>query len=75
MDLGDLNFLFVLFFIGCELMDEDFENLKFLCEGMILVSYFEMVKCLWEFFFELIYCCDFSNDNKDFLFLFFFYIG
>lgn len=56
-------------------MDEDFENLKFLCEGMILVSYFEMVKCLWEFFFELIYCCDFSNDNKDFLFLFFFYIG
>lgn len=75
MNLGDLVFFFLLLLIGWEFLDEDFENLKFLCEGMVLVSYFEIVICLWEFFFELIYCCDFSDENKDLFFFLLFYIG
>lgn len=46
MNLGDLVFFFLLLLIGWEFLDEDFENLKFLCEGMVLVSYFEIVICL-----------------------------
>lgn len=75
MDSGDPNFLSVLLSIGRELTDEDFENLKFLCEGTIPASHLETVKRPRELFLELIHCCDLSNDNKDPLSSLLFHIG
>lgn len=75
MDSGDPNFLSVLLSIGRELTGEDFENLKFLCEGTIPASHLETVKRPRELFLELIHCCDLSNDNKDPLSSLLFHIG
>lgn len=62
---GDPAFLSLLLSIGRDLADEDFENLKFLCEGTIPAGRLENVTRPRELFLELIHCCDLSEENKD----------
>ncbi|KAL9986677.1 hypothetical protein ACROYT_G000851 [Oculina patagonica] len=75
MDSGDPAFLSLLLSIGRDLTDEDFENLKFLCEGTVPASHLEDVKRPRELFLELIHCCDLSDENKDPLSSLLFHIG
>lgn len=65
MDSGDPAFLSVLLSIGRDLTEDDFENLKFLCQGTIPASRLENVTRPRELFLELIHCCDLSEENKD----------
>ena len=75
MNSGDPAFLSLLLSIGRELTDEDFENLKFLCEGTVPASHLEAVTRPRELFLELIHCCDLSDENKDPLSSLLFHIG
>jgi len=75
MNSGDPAFLSLLLSIGRELTDEDFENLKFLCEGTVPASHLESVTRPRELFLELIHCCDLSDENKDPLSSLLFHIG
>lgn len=75
MNSGDPAFLSLLLSIGRELSDEDFENLKFLCEGTVPASHLETVTRPRELFLELIHCCDLSDENKDPLSSLLFHIG
>lgn len=75
MDSGDPAFLALLLSIGRDLTEEDFENLKFLCEGTVPASHLETVKRPRELFLELIHCCDLSDENKDPLSSLLFHIG
>ena len=65
MDSGDPAFLSLLLSIGRDLTDDDFENLKFLCQGTIPASRLENVTRPRDLFLELIHCCDLSEGNKD----------
>lgn len=65
MDSGDPAFLSLLLSIGRDLSDDDFENLKFLCQGTIPASRLENTTRPRELFLELIHCCDLSERNKD----------
>jgi len=65
MESGDPTFLSLLLSIGRDLTDEDFENLKFLCQGTIPASHLENLTRPRELFLELIRCCDLSEQNKD----------
>ena len=65
MDSGDPAFLSLLLSIGRDLTDDDFENLKFLCQGTIPEGRLENVSRSRELFLELIHCCDLSEENKD----------
>lgn len=65
MDSGDTAFLSSLLSIARDLTGEDFENLKFLCQGTVPASRLENISRPRELFLELIHCCDLSEENKD----------
>ena len=65
MDSGDTAFLSSLLSIARDLTGEDFENLKFLCQGTVPASRLENISRPRELFLELIRCCDLSEENKD----------
>ena len=75
MDSGDPAFLSVLLSIGRDLSDDDFENLKFLCQGTVPAGRLENITRSRELFLELIHCCDLSEENKDPLSSLLFHIG
>ena len=64
MDSGDPAFLSLLLSIGRDLTEEDFENLKFLCQGTVPASRLEDICRPRALFLELIHCCDLSEQNK-----------
>ena len=64
MDSGNRAFLSLLLSIGHDLTEEDFENLKFLCQGTVPASRLENISRPRELFLEIIHCCGLSEQNK-----------
>lgn len=68
-------FLQTLLSIAKELDDEDFKNLKFLCEGNVPSGRLEAISRPQELFIELMHTFALSNENKDYLAVLLYHIG
>lgn len=68
-------FLQTLLSISKELNDDDFKNLKFLCEGTIPFGRLEAISRPQELFIELMHSFALNNDNKDYLAVLLYHIG